>query len=136
MQEVTSPYSKILENDVCTSLEILLSVGWCSILLEGEKLTFEAFLHLFKRLNQTIINVEVCVDLNHLFHKNQRWLPRIGDIYPYHEWKQLLSAVDCSQGLINDCWRFCYLSFWLWTEASNVKSFSSEKKFLALPCHP
>ena len=75
-----------------------------------ERLNFEMLFYLFKSWNQNIISVEVCVDLNPPFHESERWLPRFGDCSPYHKWKRILSAVDCSHGLINDCWRFCVQS--------------------------
>ena len=42
--------------------------------------------------------------LNPLFNKNQRWLLGFGETK--NEWKQLLWAVYCFHGLINDCWIF------------------------------
>ena len=105
-------------------LSFYCSVGWCSNLLEGEKIIFEMFFHLFKSWNQNISYVEVCGDLNSVPRK-LKGTSRFGDCSPDHEWKQLMSVVDCSHWLINDCWKFCvHFSFWLLTEASIMKSFS------------
>ena len=81
-------------------LSFYLGVGRCSILLEGEKLTFEILFYLFKSWNLNIINVKVCLYLNTLFHKNQMWLPRFGDCSPHHEWKHILRTLCYS-----DCWQ-------------------------------
>ena len=136
MQEATSPYSKILENEVCTSFEFLFRCGTVLHPVERWKASHWMFFHLFKCWNQSIINVEVCVDLNFLFHKNHRWLPRFGDCSPHHEWKRLLSAVDCSYRIINDCWRFCVYSVILVVNRSfNCEEFFIIKNYFLL-CHP
>ena len=100
-------------------------MGPCSVLLKSERTIFEMFFRLFKSRNQNIINVQVCVDLNPMSNENQRWLSRFGDCSPHHEWKRLLLAVDCSHGLINDCWRFYVHSVVL----IGGRSFNCEKIF-------
>ena len=104
-------------------------VGWCSILLEGESLISEVFLHLFKCLNKNIVNVAMCVDLNPMFHENQRRLPRFGDCSPHHEGTRLFLVKICSHRVINVCWRFCVSSVVLIVNSCfNCEEFSSEKK--------
>ena len=78
-------------------------------------------------LEPKIITVNVYVHLEPLFFENQSWFLRFVDCSP-HLLKLIVSVVDCSHWLINDCWSFVYtLSFWLLTETSIVKSFSSVK---------
>ena len=93
------------------------------------------FFYPFKRWNQNIINVEVCVDLYLLFHENQRRLPRVSDCSPHHEWKRLLSVVDCSHGLTNDCWNFFLHSVILIVNRNiNCDEFSIRKNGFSLCC--
>ena len=81
MHKVTSPYCRILENDVVTNCE-------------------------FKCWKQNIFNVAIFVDFNPLLHKSQCWLPIFVDCSPHHEGPQLVLAENCSHGVINVCWTF------------------------------
>ena len=66
------------------------TVGMCSVLLEGERLFFKVFLHLFKFRNQNIVNVAIYVYLN-ILHENQRRLQRFRNCSLHHEEIRLLS---------------------------------------------
>ena len=128
MQKTTSPYSKILENEVCTSLEFLLRCGM--------------MIHPVGRWKTDLWNVFSSLQklkpkyyLNPLFNKNRSWLPRFGDCIPLHEWKRLLLTVDCSHGLVNDCWRFCiHYVIMIFNRRFNCENFFTKKYDYSL-CH-
>ena len=109
-------------------------VAWCSILLKGETLIFGSVLHLILKIrSQNIfIKLYLCSTKTRSYFQDLETA-----VYTMRK-KPYLSAVNCSHGVINDCYRVCVHSIVLIANSrfDCEKSFIRKKLSLALACQP